>query len=83
LLAGGENRIIIPTVYREDYLLGLRSLTRHGRTEPLLRMLDRAQELVSRIDFRDLDVALATLRGANAFSEPSEGRLVMPEGEGA
>lgn len=83
LLAGGENRIIIPTVYREDYLLALRSLTRHGRTEPLLRMLDRAQELVSRVDFRDLDVALATLRGANAFSEPSEARLVMPQGEGA
>ncbi len=78
LLAEGQHRIIIPTVYREDYLLALRSLTRRGRTDPFVRMLDRAQEFVSRIDFQDMDAALATLRTANAFSEPSEARLIMP-----
>lgn len=78
LLAEGQHRVIIPTVYREDYLLALRSLTRQGRTDPFLRMLDRAQEFVSRIDFQDLDAALETLRTANAFSEPSEARLIMP-----
>lgn len=78
LLAEGQQRIIIPTVYREDYLLALRSLTREGRTEAFLRMLDRAQEFVSRIDFRNMDAALATLRRANAFAEPSEARLIMP-----
>lgn len=80
LIAGGQHRIIIPTVYREDYLLALRSLTRQGRTDPLLRMLDRAQEWVSRIDFRDLDTALEMLRATNAFDEPSEARLIMPGG---
>ncbi len=78
LLAEGHQRIIIPTVYREDYLLALRSLMRQGRTDPFLRMLDRAQELVSRVDFDDLGQTLETLRAANAFLEPSEGRLIMP-----
>lgn len=78
LLAEGQQRIIIPTVYREDYLLALRALTRQGRTEAYLRMLDRAHELVARIDFQDMDTALAALRTANAFSEPTEARLVMP-----
>jgi hypothetical protein len=78
LLAEGQHRIIIPTVYREDYLLALRSLTRQGRTDPFLRMLDRAQDFVSRIDFQDMDAALAILRGANAFSEPADARLIMP-----
>lgn len=78
LLSQGYCRIIIPTVYREDYLLALRALTRQGRADPFLRMLDRAQEFVSRVDFNDLDQALAILRAANAFMEPSEGRLILP-----
>lgn len=78
LVAEDRTRIIIPTVYREDYVLSLRGLTRQGRTEGLLRMMDRAQDLVSRVDFQDLDSALSVLRAANAFEEPSEARLVMP-----
>jgi hypothetical protein len=78
LIAGGQHRIIIPTVYRDDYLLALRALTRQARTEAFLRMLDRAQEFVARIDFCDLDHALAQLRAANAFAEPTEARLIMP-----
>lgn len=82
LTSGGRARIIIPTVYREDYLLALRALTRQGNTDPYLRMLDRAQEFTSRIDFNDYERALAQLRAANAFLEPHEGQLRMPEPAG-
>ncbi len=34
LVHGKRSRIIIPTVYREDYLLALRALTRQGNTDP-------------------------------------------------
>lgn len=78
LIADGQHRIIIPTVYRDDYLLALRALTRQGRTGGFVRMLDHAQEFVSRIELDDLDAALATLRAANAFDEPTEARLIMP-----
>ena len=78
LLAEDQERIVIPTVCREDYLLSLRSLTRQGRSEGFLRVLDRAQELVFRIDFQDLDHALAVLHEANAFRDPSEAHLVLP-----
>ncbi len=81
LLAEGQHRIIIPTVYREDYLLALRALTRQGHTDPFLRMLDRAQEFVSRVDFQDMDTALEALTTANAFSEPTGARLILPPGE--
>lgn len=81
LIAESQHRIIIPTVYREDYLLALRALTRRGAADAFLRMLDRAQEFVSQIDFRDLDDALAVLRRANAFAEPSEARLILPSRE--
>ncbi|MGH7574059.1 MAG: Fic family protein [Longimicrobiales bacterium] len=78
LISAGQHRIIIPTVYREDYLLALRSLTRQGRAGAYLRMLDRAHEFVSRVDFQAMEVALAMLRAANAFADPTEARLVMP-----
>ena len=79
LVHGERCRIIIPTVYREDYLLALRALTRNGNTEPYIRMLDRVQEFTAHIDFSGYDQALSQLRGSNAFLEPDEGRLRMPE----
>ncbi len=37
LVHGKRSRIIIPTVYREDYLLALRALTRQGNTDPYIK----------------------------------------------
>jgi Fic family protein len=79
LVRGDRVRIIIPTVYREDYLLALRALTRQGNADPYIRMLDRAQDFTARIDFNNYERALAHLRAANAFLDPHEGRLRMPE----
>src|SRR3546814_15988390 len=42
LVAGGEERIIIPTAYRTDYLGALKAFSKNSRTEPLIRMLDAA-----------------------------------------
>ena len=78
LVHGKCCRVIIPTVYREDYLLTLRALSREGRTDPYIRMINRAQEFVSGIDFNGYEQALATLRLCNAFSEPGEAQLVIP-----
>src|SRR5258706_6387317 len=56
--AGGERRILIPTAFREDYLLALRALSRERNPRPLLRMLDRAQSFSAAIDFSELSAAL-------------------------
>lgn len=80
LVHGERCRIIIPTVYREDYLLALRALTRSGNTEPYIRTLDRAQEFTASIDFSSYEQALSQLRESNAFLEPHEGRLRVPAG---
>ena len=74
LIAGGQHRIIIPTVYRDDYLGALRGLSRNGRAEVLSTMLDRAQSFSSRIDLSDLAGARRALEQAQAFLEPSEGQ---------
>ena len=78
LVADGQKRIIIPTVYREDYLLNLKAATNRRIFGGYLIMLDRAQEFVSRVDFSSYDIAKAELEHANAFESPTDSRLVLP-----
>ena len=40
LVSGGERRILIPTVYRDDYVTGLRVHTRQGHPDPLIKTMD-------------------------------------------
>jgi Fic/DOC family protein len=79
LIAGGQHRIIIPTVCRDDYLGALRALSRNGRAQVLPKMLDQAQSFSSHIAFDDLASARRALEEAQAFREPSEGHLRIPE----
>lgn len=80
LVSRAERRILIPTVYRDDYLTALRVLTRQSRPEPFIQMLDFVQEYTSRIDFASYDHAMRVLRETNAFAEPEEGvRLRLPK----
>ncbi len=78
LISGGERRILIPTAFREDYLLALRALSRERNPRPLLRMLDRAQQFSAAIDFTNLQGALARLRQCHAFDSGPDARLRMP-----
>lgn len=77
LVAQEEMRIIIPTVYREDYILALRRLSRSQDAIPYIRMLSKAQGFTANIDFSDFDQALQQLRNCNAFLEPHEGKLKL------
>ncbi len=83
LVAGGEERIVIPTVFRGNYLAALRALSRTGRAEPLIRVLDYAQRWTIAIDWSSLEVAGRELEGCNAFLDSDEAeaegkRLRMP-----
>ncbi len=78
LVADGQKRVIIPTVYREDYLLTLKAATNRRGFGGFLSMLDRAQEFVSRVDFASYDLAKVELEQANAFESPTDSRLVLP-----
>ena len=80
LVAAEQCRIIIPTVFREDYLLTLRRLSRNGDPESYLKMLDRAQEFISKINWTNYDKAMKMLYISNAFTRHDEGvYLKMPE----
>jgi hypothetical protein len=83
LQAAGEVRIIIPTVYRNNYLAALRAATHNASFDPLVAMLMFAQRYTARVDFRDRVVAETDLARTNAFRDATEAesagvRLVLP-----
>lgn len=76
LVAGGESKIIIPTVYRDDYIGALRRLTRKGDADVYIRMMERAHEFSENVYGDDRDEMEAYLQSCNAFLEDTEGKLL-------
>ncbi|HKI92199.1 MAG TPA: Fic family protein [Gaiellaceae bacterium] len=84
LVAAAEQRIIIPQIYRNNYLMGLRALTVNRRAEALAATLDFAQRYTAAIDYSSFEGARAMLEQTNAFRDPAEAdaagvRLVLPQ----
>lgn len=81
LVAAGQCRILIPTVFRDDYLGGLRALTRQRKAEPFVQALRYAQQVTSLVPYADLDQAIRTLERARAFDDDEDARLRLPTPE--
>lgn len=77
LVKAGQSKIIIPTVFRDDYLGTLRKLTRQGNPKHYIRMMQKAHEFSESIYDDDYDEMLNYLRKCNAFSEHTEARLLI------
>ena len=66
--------IIIPTVFREDYVLSLRALTRQSRAEPFVRMLLKAHDF-SNLNFNNYAEIKKYLTEHFWFEEPSDAMI--------
>ena len=69
LVKAKQTKIIIPTVYRDDYLGALRRLTRQQDSIVYVKMLQRAQEFSATIKANDMNEAEIHLEACNAFKE--------------
>jgi hypothetical protein len=80
LVAENQMRMIIPSVFRDDYLTGLRVLSRQHEPAPFLATLAFAQRVVARIDWSSYSAAESALRRVHAFERPaSDIKLRLPE----
>lgn len=75
LVTAGESKIIVPTVFREDYVGSLRRLTRQGDTDTYIRVMAKAHLFSEQVFGEDRDETENYLRECNAFSEPEEEKL--------
>lgn len=75
LSTASQTKIIIPTVYREDYLGALRRLTRNQDPSVYIRMLNRAQAFSDTLLGNDMVSMEEVLRQSEAFKESNEGVL--------
>lgn len=84
LSVAGQVRIVIPTVYRNNYLAALSGMSGGaGKGQALVAVLEYAQRWVAAVDWREYQGSLDTLTACNAFIDPGVAevngqRLVMP-----
>jgi Fic/DOC family len=73
-------RIIVPTLFREEYLDCLRVLTREGNPAPFLDAMQYIHGWAAAFDYEDLDKVIADMKACNAF-EKSRARykLLFPK----
>ena len=79
LVKANQTRIIIPTVYRDDYLGALRRLTRNDDPAVYIKMLQRAQKFSATVLADDMEALENQLTQSNAFKEHDEAKLKILE----
>jgi fido (protein-threonine AMPylation protein) len=84
LVAAHQARIIIPTVFRNNYLAALKALSQNRRADPLIRVLDFAQHYTSLIDWNNYKKAQKMLQETHAFDDSATAdlmgdRLMLPQ----
>lgn len=81
LSAAKQCRIIVPTVFREDYLMPLKALSNHRETEPYIRAMARVHTWTAALDWSASRPALRdALMRIHAFEDdPQRFKLVFPE----
>lgn len=77
LFRAGEAKIIVPTVYREDYLLSLRKLSRQGDPMTYIKVMEKMHLFGQTLYGRTFDDLWSYLKSCNAFEEPEKAKLKL------
>ncbi len=79
LTQAGLTRIIIPTVYRDDYISALKAMSSTAHPVPLVRMLSRAARFSRWLDMGSKERAFAGLKQSHALERPAAAKLTFDE----
>jgi Fic family protein len=75
LTEAGLTRIIVPTVYRDDYISALKAMSGNSLPTPLIRMLGRAARFSRWVNMSSKASAFADLKRSNALGRPETDKL--------
>ena len=76
VVAADQARIIIPTVFRNNYLSALKALTHQSRPDALIRALDFAHKYTSLIDWSNFKKAHKMLLATHAFEDSNTAEMM-------
>jgi len=68
-------RIIVPTVFREDYILALLKLTRHKESMTYINVMTKLHQFSDNLYGTDFTELKNYLADCNAYEEPSQAKL--------
>ena len=72
-----QSKVIIPNVFRDDYILALKKFSHQRDISTLVQVLDKMQQYAGRIPCGSFEEAHEYLTLTNAYKEPDEARLIM------
>jgi len=75
LFKSGLSRIIVPTVYREDYIMSLKKFTNRKDPDTFIRVMDKLQYFSNNIFGDNFDELNRYFKDTDAYKEPSDGKL--------
>ena len=80
LFQSGEAKIIVLNVYREDYLLSLRKLSRQGGPSAYIKVMESLHQFGQTLYGRTTDNLQDYLNACNVFEDPDDAKLRFPTG---
>lgn len=69
LTAAGQSKVIVPTVFRPDYIGALRRLSRNGDPDVLIAAMTRLRDFSRRLSGADFEAMKLRLEASNAFDD--------------
>ena len=69
LTAAGQSKVIVPTVFRPDYIGALRRLSRNGDPDVLIAAMTRLRDFSRRLSGADFEAMKLRLEASNAFND--------------
>lgn len=72
LVKAGQSKIIIPTVFREDYMGALKKFTKQRKCDTYIKMIQRAHEFSANVYSENMEDMQVYLTSCSAFIEDSD-----------
>ena len=69
LVSAGQAKVLVPTVFRQDYIGALRRLSRNGDPDVLIAAMNRLLDFSRRLSCDSFDTARRQLEASSAFSD--------------
>ena len=77
LVSARQSKVLIPNVFRDDYILALKKFSHQRDVSTLVQVVEKMQGYAARIPCESYEAAHAYLEATNAYMDPDEARIIL------